>query len=253
MEASNEKTLGGFLRRTLDTQHMSNNILAQSTGIAEGTVRNLLRYGIDADAPAPHPHTLRAVAEFLHLNPIHLFRLAGYITDEDVASTLSPVAEYLGQRFDLLHPDQQKMVLDILGTLEKSNGLPNYGAVILEHIAAGKTLRQRHLNRLEWLDLKISDLLGIRTDQLMLNGIHRRLQDLFPNEAFTHDNVQQVADHPVAMAVMSTLLPRKDLPRGLDKLYYLTWFDQDREVAPEARQAIQDIWDVLQRAIGVGS
>ncbi|GIK64967.1 MAG: hypothetical protein BroJett018_27610 [Chloroflexota bacterium] len=252
MDQANEKTLGGFLRRTLDTQQISNNILAQSTGIAEGTVRNLLRYGIDADAPAPHPHTLRAVAEFLHLNPTHLFRLAGYITDEDVLSHLSPVAEYVGQRFDVLRPDQQKMVLDILGTLEKSNGLPNYGAVILDSIAAGKTLRQRHLTRLEWLDLKISDLLGIRTDQLMLNGIQRRLQDLFPGEAFTPDDIQKVADHPVAMAIMSVLLPRKDLPRGLDKLFYLTWFDQDREVPAATRDAIIDTWDALQRAAQIG-
>lgn len=252
MDQSNEKTLGGFLRRTLDTQQISNNSLAHATGIAEGTVRNLLRYGMDADAPAPHPHTLRAVAEFLHLNPTYLFRLAGYITDEDVLSSLSPVAEYVGQRFDALRPDQQKMVLDILGTLEKSNGLPNYGAVILDSIAAGKTLRQRHLTRLEWLDLKISDLLGIRTDQLMLSGIQRRLRDLFPDETFTFDDIQKVADHPVAMAIMSVLLPRKDLPRGLDKLYYLTWFDQDREVPAATRDAIIDTWDALQRAAQIG-
>ncbi|MBI5928234.1 MAG: hypothetical protein HY862_02920, partial [Chloroflexi bacterium] len=84
------------------------------------------------------------------------------------------------------------------------------------------------------------------------NGIQRRLQDLFPTEAFTHDGIQKIANHPVAMAIMSVLLPRKDLPRGLDKLYYLTWFDQDRDIPAATREAIIDIWDALQRAVQIG-
>ena len=61
--------------------------------------------------------------------------------------------------------------------------------------------------------------------------------------------VAKVAQDPLAMDIMDIVLPRQDIPRGLKKLYFLTYFNEDRELTEANRRAIEDTWNLLIRAL----
>jgi transcriptional regulator with XRE-family HTH domain len=107
--------LGDFLRRVMQERAMSGNRLANAAGISEASVRNLLKHGVEPSAPAPSPLTLRAVADSLEIDPLHLFRLAGYV--DGLPGLKSVRAEYLATGFDTLSPERQEVLLAILETL----------------------------------------------------------------------------------------------------------------------------------------
>jgi hypothetical protein len=109
-----KSTLGYFITEILYLRRMSNHALAVGAGISDSVVRNLTQHGIDPRAKDPDPHTLRTVANFLGINPVKLFKLAGYITSENAYSVR---AEYLAYLFDLLPTDKQLALLNIAETL----------------------------------------------------------------------------------------------------------------------------------------
>jgi transcriptional regulator with XRE-family HTH domain len=247
MVSAPEATLGGFLKRILDERAISGTLLATAAGIAEGSVRNLLKFGLKPDAPAPNPQTLRAVAEYLDINPVYLFQLAGYIRADDLDLPLGPLGLYVGQRVEALAPPQQTMLLDMLATLAQSGETSRQSAAILAHLPASKTLRQRHLTWLQEVDRRIGRLLRLGTESLYVSSIQRRLAAL--GETVAADQILAIARHPVCMALLSVLLPRKDIPTGLEKLYYLTYFNEDMEIQAEEKRAIMETWHVLNRAL----
>ncbi|MCP4247479.1 MAG: hypothetical protein GY778_10565, partial [bacterium] len=174
------------------------------------------------EAPGAKPQTLRGIAEFLGVDTTVLFQLAGYLTQEDLERPIGALGAYVGARVEALSPDQQTMILDVIGTLEKTSGLPSYGAAILAYLPAGKSLRQRHLTWAQAVDRRVARLLRLPSDELFLASIQRRLHVLMPGDTVRQEQMVRVAGHPVCMAVMSVLLPRTDIPTGLEKLYYLT-------------------------------
>jgi hypothetical protein len=69
----------------------------------------LLRHGLEKKVKDPDPKTLLAVANALDLEPIFLFRLAGYIPAKIHSTSIA--AEYLAHIFDELPPEKQQIAL----------------------------------------------------------------------------------------------------------------------------------------------
>lgn len=94
---------------------MNNSNLAQIAGISEGAVRNLLKHGSDPKAKDPDARTLRRVAEALNIDPLRLYRLAGYLPARP--DTRSVRADFVADVFDRLTEEKQEAVLGVLDAM----------------------------------------------------------------------------------------------------------------------------------------
>lgn len=101
----------------MDKQEFTNRSLAAVAGISEGAVRNILKYGIDGRAKDPDARTLRSIADALDVNPIDLFRLAGYLPPAPDAH--SARADLFANVFDNLTPENQDAVIGVLDAFSK--------------------------------------------------------------------------------------------------------------------------------------
>jgi transcriptional regulator with XRE-family HTH domain len=107
-------SLGSFLTELLYERRISNRALAAGAGVSEGVIRNLLQHGEASNAKDPEPRTLRAVADFLKIDALKLFRLAGYL---ELPLPYSVRAEYLAGLFDKMPPDRQLAMLHVAEAL----------------------------------------------------------------------------------------------------------------------------------------
>jgi transcriptional regulator with XRE-family HTH domain len=257
-----EPSLSVYLRQVLEARHMSGNQLAQVAGIAEATVRNLLKQGADPDVPGPHPLVLKAVCEALQLDEIEVFQRAGYLSAIPRGGQLSASAEYFGLRFDHLPPEQQAILWDLLGSLEKASGITPPGEQIRWLLEEVRKLRKAHPmfeKRRFTLTDEAGRLLGNLTPHLtlnvMLDSLTERFRDLFvtePSVAITPDAIQAILEHPHAVIVLNALLPRKDIPSALEKLFWLSHpgGTLDKRVATlsaEHQAGIRALWELLGR------
>lgn len=115
---SQATTLGGFIAELMEKHQHSNRSLAAAAGISEGAVRNLLKYGRDGRAKDPDARTLQQVANALGVNPLRLYRLAGYLPP--TPDTHSVRAEFVADVFDRLPTDKQEAVLGVLDAMADS-------------------------------------------------------------------------------------------------------------------------------------
>jgi transcriptional regulator with XRE-family HTH domain len=111
-------TLGAFIADLMDKQQHNNVSLAESAGVSEGVIRNLLKHGIDSKAKDPDARTLRKVADALGVDAARLFRLAGYIPPAPDANSVR--AEYLADVFDDLPPEKQDAVMSVLEAMAEA-------------------------------------------------------------------------------------------------------------------------------------
>jgi transcriptional regulator with XRE-family HTH domain len=111
-------TLGSFVSELMETHDHSNRSLAAAAGISEGAVRNTLKYGRDPKAKEPDARTLREIANALNINPLILYRLAGYLPSAPDAN--SARAEYLADVFDRLPPEKQDAVMGVLEAMAEA-------------------------------------------------------------------------------------------------------------------------------------
>ena len=118
---SRATTLGGFIAELMEKHQHSNRSLAAVAGISEGAVRNVLKYGIDAKAKEPDARTLQQVANALGVNPLRLYRLAGYLPP--AADSHSVRAEFVADVFDRLPVDKQEAVLGVLDAMADSQSV----------------------------------------------------------------------------------------------------------------------------------
>ena len=108
-------TLGHFIAENMRRQQINNSNLAEAAGISEGAVRNLLKHGTDPNAKDPDARTLRRIADALLVNPLRLYRLAGYLPPEPDAHSVR--AEFVADIFDRLGADKQEAVLGVLDAM----------------------------------------------------------------------------------------------------------------------------------------
>jgi len=108
-------TLGEFLEEEIARRKLSNRGLAIGAGVSEFAIRNMLQHGISEHAKDPDPRTLRAVADYLNIDPLRLFRLAGYIPPQKAAPSVR--AETIAEVFDRLDEDQQNALLGMAEAL----------------------------------------------------------------------------------------------------------------------------------------
>jgi transcriptional regulator with XRE-family HTH domain len=100
----------------MQLRKLSTRALGRGAGVSDSVIRNLLQHGIHPDAKDPDPKTLRAVADFLGIDALTLFRLAGYVSDTTTPSH-SPTAEVWATLFDDLPPLKQEVVLRVMQSL----------------------------------------------------------------------------------------------------------------------------------------
>lgn len=108
-------TLSTFIADQMRRQQLNNNTLAEAAGISEGAVRNLLKHGSVPNAKDPDARTLRRVAEALNINPMLLYRLAGYLPSEPNVKSIR--AEFVADVFDRLTSEKQEAVLGVLDAM----------------------------------------------------------------------------------------------------------------------------------------
>jgi hypothetical protein len=108
-------TLGSFISENMRRQQINNSNLAEIAGISEGAVRNLLKHGSDPKAKDPDARTLRYVADALNINPLRLYRLAGYLPAKP--DTRSVRADFVADVFDHLPQEKQEAVLGVIDAM----------------------------------------------------------------------------------------------------------------------------------------
>jgi len=114
---SQSPTLGQFIANLMEVRNHTNRSLASVAGISESAVRNLLKVGIE-ESKEPDARTLRLIADALGVNPLILYRLAGYLPPDPGAN--SPRAVYLADVFDRLPPSKQDAVMGVLEAMAES-------------------------------------------------------------------------------------------------------------------------------------
>ncbi len=148
-------TLGRFVADLMEKHQHNNSSLAQTAGVSESAVRNLLKVGLVASAKDPDGRTLRKIAHALGVDPLKLFRLAGYIPSS--ADKISVRAEYLGVLFDRMPSEKQDAVLSLFEALaDRPQAKSNVQA-----------MRQEMKNVLAGIDLALPGALRIAANRLI--------------------------------------------------------------------------------------
>jgi|GEM_PF-1153574 transcriptional regulator with XRE-family HTH domain len=178
-------TLGRFIADLMQKQKHNNSSLAQLAGVSESAVRNLLKVGIDPRAKDPDAHTLRKVADALGVDPLKVFRLAGYIPSG--AEIISVRAEYLGVLFDQLAPEKQDAILSLYEALSTTS--PAKGSI--------QSMRQASSDALAGIDLALPGMLRLTANQLIVDYNMTEPQDVSriePNAAALNTVWEKVPD-----------------------------------------------------------
>lgn len=153
---SQATTLGGFIAELMEKHQHSNRSLATAAGISEGAVRNLLKYGKDGRAKDPDARTLQQVANALGVNPLRLYRLAGYLPP--TPDTHSVRAEFVADVFDRLPIEKQEAVLGVLDAMAD-----NYSVT-----TTVRTIRSDSRNPLAGFDLLNPRLTRLIANELII-------------------------------------------------------------------------------------
>ena len=205
---SKATTLGGFIAELMEKHQHSNRSLAASAGISEGAVRNLLRYGIDENAKDPDARTLQQVAYAVGVNPLRLFRLAGYLPP--IPDTHSVRAEFVADVFDTLSVEKQEAVLGVLDAMAGSPSVTNIVRKIRSDQSnplAGFDLHMTHVIRMIANDLIVKyqiteavDLNHIDPDAQIL---HYKWKDL-PQS--TQERIKALIQHKLSLEYDPTMV-----------------------------------------------
>lgn len=159
-------SLGQFIAALMNRQQHTNRSLASVAGISEGAVRNILRHGVDSTSKDPDPHTLTKLAQALDVEPLYLFRLAGYIPPEPDARSIR--AEYVAEVFDRLSSEKQDAVLAVVEamTTEKADR------------DSIQQMRQRSSDALAGIDLSFPGILRVIANDLIVRYEMREPPDV---------------------------------------------------------------------------
>lgn len=267
LEQTAEQSLSQILREALDRRGMSNLALAKAAGVSEGTIRNLLREEFDPDATGPKAHVLKQIAEILELDDLRLFQAAGYIRREHLESHLSLRAEFLATRFDKLPDDKQELLLGMLASLEKVSGIPSPSQEVQDVLDEIRNLRKRFpmfrerrfvlTDRLgRFLGGTLGKLTNDTIESLSEGSVLDRLQLLFRKDSkhpITRELIRQVLAHPNATVALNALLPHKNIPSNVEKLFWLLHPEnKDLETLDEETlRGVEALWLLLIQVTGI--
>ena len=162
-QASN---LGQFIADLMAKHHHTNRSLAEVAGISEGAVRNILKYGINSAAKDPDARTLTKIAQALDVDPLHLFRLVGYIPPDPNAPSVR--AEFIADMFDRLPLEKQDAILAVAEAMavEKADRM------------AVQEMRQRSHDVLAGIDLSFPGVLRLIANDLIVRYEMREPTDV---------------------------------------------------------------------------
>lgn len=256
--------LGNLIRSAMTDQKLSLNKLAEAAGVGVATVANLLEQGTNNAQSGVHPLVLRKIAEVLGLDQILLFQVAGFLAAEDVEHPLSLEATYLAVCFDTLPIDKQRLLLDMAHSLMSSAGIPRRGVRVRELLTQTEALRLKHPIFREHpfgIRRELGRFLGnftrTTTREILMQGVEERIQSALqtdvPPRPITRQEIEIMLRHPDAGVILNALLPRKEIPTNLEKMY---WLVHESETAgrrltdlPQRyepyREAIRDLWKLL--------
>ena len=243
-------TVGDIIRPVLELRGISANRLAQAIGVDDKTLYRILELGGQLGEKRPNGYILRDIAEFLGVDLFRLYEVVGYLPEGDRPAPADALTQKLETLIGQMSAEERSYLLDVAqAVVEKRSGpLTDYGKVVEDWIKRSQLIRKRHLSWIENLDLVLARLTHIKTPQLLRNGIRRRLEQV--GIKTTPEEIERVAAHPLARIIMASLLDRRDLPGGLEKLYYLTYPAEDPVLmSDDTRSAVQDTWSLLLEAV----
>ena len=169
------KTLGAFLNAVLQDRKLTGQALAQGANISQSAVSNLLQHGIDTRVSAPEMRILIAVADFLKIDVLLLYRLAGYVPPANFHyPSTSAFAVYLGQMYDLLPKNRQQVLRGIVEALVAEPREAAFVPVIQEHTRA-------------------SSFIGIQ--EFQPNFVNEAANYVLAHQSFLHPLDVKLADH----------------------------------------------------------
>ena len=253
-------SFGAYLRTILEHRGMSGNQLAKAAGVTEGTIRNLLKQGEDSAVSRPHPLVLRSISEVLGLDVVRVLQMLDYVPADYHPVPLSPVGEYVGLRFDQLQPDGQRVLLGVLATLTGEGGLSPEAINALSNTARDlrksyPMLAERKFDGRDEFGRGIGGFFGRFSEAQLLHTISYRLNECFRNElggVITEARVQAAANHRHGQVLLNLLLPRKEIPKPLEKLYWLmcpydTYGKQEQGISEKQQDSIRALWRSLDK------
>ena len=252
-----------MIREAMDRRGMSNNALAKAAGVSEGTIRNLLRDEVNPDATGPKAHVLKQVAEIMELDDLRVFQAAGYIRKDHLESHLTLQAEFLATRFDKLPADKQELLMGMLTSLEKVSGIASPSETVQDVLDEVRKLRKQYplfqerrfvlTDRLgRFLGGAVGKLTNDTVETICEGAVLDRLQVLFRRDLaqpITRDIVRRVVAHSNATVALNALLPHKNIPSNIEKLYWLI-FPENKSIEDldeETLRAIEALWLLLVR------
>jgi len=116
-------------------------------------------------------------------------------------------------------------------------------------IEQAELLNHQRDTLVDQIGLVTGQLTRLSNSMLILKGIQTRLNILFPDEVFTFESIQAVAEHPIAQLLMSILQPNTKLPRGIRQLYMLLFFDEDRQLSSERAELLRQTWHLISYSV----
>ena len=262
-ETPEDLPLHEMIREAMDRRGMSNNALAKASGVVEGTIRNLLREEGNPDATGPKAHVLKQVAEVLELDDLRVFQAAGYIRKDRLESHLSLRAEFLATRFDKLPADKQELLLGMLTSLEKMSGIASPSETVQDVLDEVRKLRKQYplfstrrfvlTDRLgRFLGGAMGKLTNDTIETICEDAVLERLQVLFRRDLaqpISRDILRRVVSQTNATIALNVLLPHKNIPSNIEKLYWLIFPENKslEELDEGTRNAIEALWQLLVR------
>lgn len=252
--------LNDLFRTILENKDLTPDELAAATGVGVGAIQSLLYKTLDNKPVQIDPFVLRKVAEIFNWDQIFLFQLAGYLDTQLEPRSASTEAQFIAYCFDRLPKARQHALLSGFTKAMASAGLRLEKERIQQLEESVKQLQEQYPifdERPFGLRREIGRIVGnvtrTSTKDIFLRGVSERINGSLGRgtENVSHIEIEAVLKQPDVQIVLNLLLPRREIPGGLEKLYWIM-YDADTagkrtETLPQSyRNGIKALWGLLE-------